>query len=81
MKLSNATYDVLSWIGKTALPAIAVLYGTLGKIWNLPFTEEVPLSITAIDLFLNTLLGISSQNYYKAEAVKNNAVDDGRELG
>ena len=79
MKMSNETYDILSWVGKTLLPAMAVLYGTLGKIWGLPFTEQIPLTITAIDLFLNTLLGISSQNYYKA--LNTEAVDNGKELG
>ena len=72
MKLSNEAYDVLAWIGKLLLPSLAVLYGTIGKIWNLPFTEQIPLTITAIDVFLNTLLGISSANYYKAEAKKKN---------
>lgn len=81
MKMSNQTYDVLAWIGKIVLPALAVLYGTLGKIWDLPYTEQIPLTITAIDVFLNALLGISSANYYKAEADSLKVVDDNRELG
>lgn len=70
MKLSNTAYDVLAFIGRTILPAMSVLYATLGEIWGLPYTKEIPLTITAIDLFLNTLLGISSNNYYK-ETVNN----------
>lgn len=66
MLLSNQTYDVLAFIGRVVLPALSVLYATLGEIWHLPFTKEIPLTITAIDLFLNSLLGISSNNYYKA---------------
>ena len=66
MIISNATYDVLAFIGRVVLPALSVLYATLGEIWHLPFTKEIPLTITAIDLFLNTLLGISANNYYKA---------------
>ena len=66
MIISNATYDVLAFIGREVLPALSVLYATLGEIWHLPFTKEIPLTITAIDLFLNTLLGISANNYYKA---------------
>ena len=81
MKLSNKTYDVLAWIGKIVLPALTVLYGTLGKIWGLPYTEQIPLTITAIDVFLNALLGISSANYYKDEADALKIVDDNRELG
>lgn len=67
MKLSNKAYDILAFIGRTILPAMSVLYATLGDIWGLPYTKEIPLTITAIDLFLNTLLGISSNNYYKGE--------------
>lgn len=70
MKLESKVYDVLAWIGKIVLPALAVLYGTIGKIWNLPFVEEIPMTIMAVDVFLNALLGISSANYYKEEANK-----------
>ena len=66
MIMSNNVYDILAFIGRVVLPALSVLYATLGEIWHLPFTKEIPLTITAIDLFLNTLLGISSNNYYKA---------------
>lgn len=65
MKLKNGTYDVLKWVATIVLPSLAVLYGTLGKIWGLPFTEQIPLTITAIQVFMTALLGISSTNYYK----------------
>lgn len=87
MLLSNKTYDVLAFIGRVVLPALSVLYATLGEIWHLPFTKEIPLTITAIDLFLNSLLGISSNNYYKKDGslpmpedeteVDNNEVGEG----
>lgn len=82
MKLSNKTYDILAWIGKIVLPALSVLYATIGKIWSLPYTEQIPLTIMAIDVFLNSLLGISSANYYKDQATMLETVDDNRgELG
>lgn len=70
MKLNSNTYDVLKWIATIVLPSLAVLYGTLGKIWGLPYTEQIPLTITAIQVFMTALLGISSANYYKDEANK-----------
>lgn len=76
MKLTNKAYDVLAWIGKIVLPALAVLYGTIGKIWDLPYTEQIPLTITAFDVFLNALLGISTANYYKEEAEAQLTVDE-----
>lgn len=63
--MSNKTYDVLKWIAQIFLPALATLYFGLAKIWNLPFPEEVVGTITAIDLFLGALLGISSIEYKK----------------
>lgn len=65
MKMSNKTYDVLKWIALVVLPAIAILYGSLAEIWSLPFGEQVPDTITAIDLFLGVVLGISSVSYKK----------------
>ena len=63
--MSNKTYDVLKWIAQILLPALGTLYFGLAKIWNLPYPEEIVGTITAIDLFLGALLGISSVEYNK----------------
>ena len=65
MRLKNETYDILKWVAQILLPALAVLYSSLAKTWNLPFGSGITETIVAIDLFLGTLLGISSMNYYK----------------
>ena len=74
MKLNDKTYDILSWIGKIVLPALAVLYTTLGNTWGLPYVEQIPATIMAEDVFLNALLGISSNAYYKEKANQNTEV-------
>lgn len=74
MKLNDKTYDILSWIGKIVLPALAVLYTTLGNTWGLPYVEQIPATIMAVDVFLNALLGISSNAYYKEKANQNTEV-------
>ena len=61
--LSNNTYDVLKWIAQILLPSLGTLYFTLSSLWNLPFTNEVIGTITAIDTFLGFLLERSSANY------------------
>lgn len=63
--MSNKLYDVLKWIAQILLPALATLYFAVAKIWNLPFSEEIVATITAIDLFLGALLGISTIQYNK----------------
>lgn len=65
MKLSDKTYDVLKWIAQILLPAAATLYVAVAEIWGFPFAKEVAGTISAVDLFLGALLGISSINYYK----------------
>ena len=63
--MSNKVYDVLKWVALVVLPALAVFYGSLAGIWNLPFAEQVPETITAVDLFLGVILGISNVTYKK----------------
>lgn len=65
MKLENRQYDILKWIAQILLPAIGTLYFALSKIWGLPFATEIVGTISAIDVFLGALLGISTANYNK----------------
>lgn len=65
MKLSNKSYDVLKWVAQILLPATAALYVAVAGIWGFPYAKEVAGTISAVDLFIGTLLGISSMNYYK----------------
>lgn len=65
MKMDNKLYDTLKFIGTLVLPALATFYATLGNIWGLPFTTEIPATIMAIDTLLNACLGLSSASYYK----------------
>lgn len=65
MKLSNKSYDVLKWVAQILLPATAALYVAVAGIWGFPYAKEVAGTISAVDLFLGALLGISSMNYYK----------------
>ena len=65
MKLNNNVYDILKWVALIVLPALAILYGSLAGIWNLPFAEQIPDTITAVDLFLGVLLGVSTATYKK----------------
>ena len=65
MNMSNQVYDVLKWIAQILLPAAATLYAALAGIWGLPFGEQIVGTISALDLFLGALLGISTVQYNK----------------
>ena len=61
--LSNNAYDILKWIAQILLPSLGTLYFTLSGLWDLPFTNEVIGTVTALDTFLGFLLEHSSATY------------------
>ena len=63
--MSNKVYDILKYVAQIVLPALATLYFALSKIWGLPYGEEIVGTISAIDVFLGALLGISTAIYKK----------------
>lgn len=65
MKMTNKVYDALKFIAQIALPAAGTLYFTLSQIWGFPYGEEIVGTISAVDIFLGALLGISSIQYKK----------------
>lgn len=70
MKMTNKTYDALKWIAQYFLPAAGTLYFTLAGIWGLPYGEQIVGTVSAVDIFLGVLLGISSLQYNKASEKK-----------
>lgn len=77
MKLPNKVYDCLKWIALVGLPATTTLWLTLGSIWNWgDFVEPVGATLGAVTVFLGALLGISSIQY-----AKENAIEEGEENG
>ena len=65
LEISNKTYDKLKWIAQYLLPALATLYFAVAGIWDLPYTNQVVVTITAIDTFLGVILGVSTAQYNK----------------
>lgn len=66
-KMPDKAYNILKWIAAILLPALGVLYFTLSGIWGLPYGEQIVGTITAVDLFLGVLLGISTNAYNKTK--------------
>lgn len=62
--MSNKIYDVLKFIAQVLLPAVAVLWVSLGNTWGAPYVDEIGATIMAIDTFLGAVLHISSVNYF-----------------
>ena len=64
-KMTDKTYDILKFIAQIFLPALGTLYFALAGIWGFPYGEQIVGTITAIDAFLGTCLGISTAQYNK----------------
>ena len=71
MKLPDKIYDVLKWIDLICIPALATFYVALAGVWNWPYAAEVAKTAAAVCTLLGALLGISTAEYRKAEANKN----------
>lgn len=73
--LSNEAYDSIKFIAMILLPGIGTLYFALAQIWGFPNGPEVVGSITAFDVFLGLLLGLSSQQYNGSDAKYDGTMD------
>ena len=70
---NTKVYDVLKYMQRIALPALAALYVALAKIWAWPYSAEIAGTIAAVVTFMGAVLEISSAEYHKQE---DDAVDD-----
>lgn len=63
--LNSKVYDVLKYLTIIVLPAIGALYTGLAQIWSLPYSAQIPATITVICTFLGAILCISTAQYNK----------------
>ena len=66
MQFNDKFYNLIKWIAQLVLPAAGTLYFALSQIWGFPYGEEIVGTITAIDVFLGALIGISTVQYNKS---------------
>lgn len=63
MIIPNKVYDVLKYICQIVLPACGTFYFAIAQVCNLPYAEQVVGVISALTVFIGTLLGISTYKY------------------
>lgn len=69
--MSDKVYDTLKWVCLIFLPALSIAYSAFASTWNLPFGEEIPITLSILEVFLGSLLGVSTAEYRKRNAVEN----------
>lgn len=68
LRLPPAVLQAAQWTALVLLPAFTTLWLALGPIWGLPRVQEIGATLTAIDAFLGTILGVTSQALARAQA-------------
>lgn len=62
--MTDKTYDILAFIGRICLPALATFIVAFGDIWHLSYSNEIGATITAIATLINSILAKESKNYF-----------------
>lgn len=67
MQLPNKIYDILKWIVITVIPALIIFLNTCLPIWGVDagVTQVVVTTISALGLFIGSVLGFSTAQYHK----------------
>ena len=62
--MSNKTYDILKAIALT-LPIISTFIIAVMKIWGIPYSTEIALTLTALNALFAELVKVANKNYKK----------------
>lgn len=61
--MSNKVYDILKYIALIFLPALITFVGVILNCFNVEYRDVVLTIMTAFNVFLGTVLQISTYNY------------------
>ena len=65
MKIPDAVYDILKWIGLIVLPACAWFVGRVAPVWGWENVDAIVITLNSLGTFIGVLIGVSTLNYYK----------------
>lgn len=66
--LSNGVYNSLKHIAAIGLPALSALYYAISQIWHISHPGQIMATISAVNVCLGALLGISTAQYNNSDA-------------
>lgn len=76
MKLSNETYDFIKTILLPLLTGGATFVLTIGKLWGLPYSEQIAGTMTALATLISFILNASSKEYFSDKDIIPATVDN-----
>lgn len=66
--LPNKAYGFLKWTSAVGLPALGTATAAIGGIWHVADTQQIVLTIAAVNTFCGAALGVSAYTYKKSSA-------------
>ena len=62
----DKNYDLFKTIA-LIMPLFITLFGAIGEIWEIAYTDKIVLTLTAINGFIGGLVKLSNSKYNKTE--------------
>lgn len=72
---NNKKYNLLKDIA-LIMPLFITLYGAVGEIWEIPYTDKIVLTLTAINAFIGGLVKKSNAKFNNLEVDTDTSLDD-----
>lgn len=73
--MSNKTYDIIKLIALVAAPVLVFL-SALVDIWDVPYAQQITLTLAALDTLIGTLTVILKKNYDKKNSLTEIDLDE-----
>ena len=63
--MNNKIYDVLKYLFFFGFPALSFLWGVIYVVWNIPYGEQISITIAGVQTALGIALGLTNVAYNK----------------
>ena len=70
MKLSDETYDLLKFLSIYVIPSLETFWLTISTAWDLPYSQQIGITIGAVGMLIAGCIGLSVREYEKEKTEK-----------
>ena len=63
MRIPDDVYDALKFIAIYIIPSVETFWLTIGNAWQLPYVQEIGITIGALGILIAGCIGISNAAY------------------